>query len=148
MAAQLGGTVVATDRNEASLALTAENAQMNGVEVETFKYAFGDDVPEEIGNADVVLLADVCYNADAPALLRKTLRCLKAGGYALGVFKIRSTEVRGVVKAFLDGMRQDGFDVTPVALAPDAATVYDANGDALPAHGFPGVQGWTFRRSA
>ena len=146
MAAKLGGSVVATDRSDASLALTAENAQRNGAAVETVKYAFGDAVPETIRAADVILLSDVCYNADAPALLRTTLRSLKPGGYALGVFKMRSTEVRAVVKAFLDGMRQDGFDVATIALAPSAIRVYDAVGNALADQRYANIQGWTFRR--
>merc|ERR1719375_2391251 len=112
MAAKLGGSVVATDRSDASLALTAENAQRNGTAVETVKYAFGDAVPETIRAADVVLLADVCYNADAPALLRATLRSLKPGGFA----------------------------VASIALPRSAICIYDATGSALPEQGYSGIR--------
>ena len=92
----------------------------------------------------------MCYNADAPELLRRTLRGLKPGGSAVAVFKIRSKEVRSVIKTFLDGLRQDGFEVRSIALTPGekSTIVYDAAGSALPEHGFAGVQGWTFRRAS
>ena len=64
----------------------------------------------------------------------------------LGSVSNFATKVRGVIRAFLEGMRQDGFDVATIALAPSAIRVYDAVGNALADQRYANIQGWTFRR--
>jgi predicted nicotinamide N-methyase len=80
-AALAGGRVLATDWSEDAVAMTARNAERNGVELATAVYRW-DAPPEPLGPPwPLVLASDVLYEArNVPALLDLLPRLTAAGG--------------------------------------------------------------------
>lgn len=104
-AAAVGADVVQTDRDESALALSRENAERNGVAIES--RALDWAAWSETGRYDWVIASDILYRASLHEQLRGIFESVSAaGGRLLVADPIRASSLR-----FLQALETDGWTV-------------------------------------